>query len=287
MEKVDCSICGHKSDLVFHKNGHDFYRCGDCLILFVYPIPVNTEIIYGENYFTAALKNQGFGYTNYDLDKEPMRFNFVNYLKLAEAIVSGRKVLDVGAATGFFLDIAKKRGWDTYGVEISEYATLESQKRGHKVEKVNFPDLPSSDKYNLVTMWDVLEHVNNPNSYIAKASNILDSDGVLLINTIDSRSLWARLLGRRWHLIVPPEHLFYFSKKSLIKLLENNGFTIESISKPSKKFTLSYIFKMLYKWQSFILWKKISNLLENTFIGQKIFFPINLYDNIFIVAKKD
>jgi hypothetical protein len=133
--KPTCRICGSQDVQFFcDKKGYRLYDCDKCHFAFVFPIPEDLAAIYAENYF----KNEGrsdAGYTNYDKDKEAMREVFELYLKKLAALTSGRNIFDVGAATGYFLDIAKSHGWKTFGSELSDYAVNEGRRRGHEITK--------------------------------------------------------------------------------------------------------------------------------------------------------
>jgi 2-polyprenyl-3-methyl-5-hydroxy-6-metoxy-1,4-benzoquinol methylase len=284
-EKIICPIC-HSDKINFYseKNKCRTYCCAGCGSAFVHPIPEDSKKIYGQDYF----KNESggnFGYSDYDQDKEPMRGIFVSYLKEMESKTGGRKIFDVGCATGYFLDIARDHGWQTGGMEISEYAAEEVDRRGHKVFCGNFSEEEIKEKFNVVTMWDVLEHLDNPLKYLKTANRILAEGGFLLINTINRKSLWARVLNKHWHLFIPPEHLFYYTPKSLEILLKNSGFKVEKIKTAGKNFSLSYIFSTLYHWQKLRIWDNLSKFFDRPF-WRKFFLPINLGDNILIIAKK-
>lgn len=286
MEKIICPICGGVDIRRFcRKNNYEIHNCGDCDIAFVWPIPENLERIYGENYFKNAGGEKEFGYTDYDNDKEPMREMFIKYLDKIGGLTVGRKIFDIGAATGYFLDLAKEKGWQTSGIEISEFAAGEAAKRGHQVFCGNLSELDIEDKYDVITMWDVLEHFDSPKKYLLAVYNMLNPNGLLVINTIDKNSWWARIMGKRWHLIVPPEHLFYYSPKGLRYLLEQSGFAIKEMNKIGKKFSLAYIFKTLYNWQGLNIWKILSEFFNKPF-WRKLTVPINFRDNIFIIARK-
>src|SRR3989344_5210189 len=116
-----CSICGQATTVLFEKNGFPIRHCPDCGFLFVYPAPADgTAHIYSADYFHGALR--GFGYTDYEADKIAMRPFFERVLDIIESHVSRGRLLDIGAATGFFLNLARERGWVVAGVEISDYA---------------------------------------------------------------------------------------------------------------------------------------------------------------------
>lgn len=286
MEKIICPICGSdKTDFYCEKNNFSLYVCGACQSGFIWPLPELTEEIYKENYFKKGKEKKEFGYSDYDADKEPMRIIFEDYLEKAEELTAGRKIFDIGAATGYFLDLAKKRGWETHGSDISRYASETAGKKGHKVIYGDLTDMEIKEKFNVVTLWDVLEHLKDPGEYLKIANNLLESGGILFINTVNIQSTWAKLLGKRWHLIVPPEHLFYFSPKSLKMLLENAGFKILSMKSQGKKFTLAYIFKTLYSWQGLGIWNSLSNFFDKKFFN-KFYIPVKLGDNILVIAKR-
>src|SRR3989344_937126 len=105
---VICIVCGPSDYVPFSKkNGHDIFRCTTCGLIFVHPIPTHT--IYGQDYFEGAA--DGFGYVNYDADKESMVPAFKKNLRHIDAALPARgKLLDVGAATGFFVKIAQDVG---------------------------------------------------------------------------------------------------------------------------------------------------------------------------------
>ena len=285
-EKIICPVClAAETELFGRKNGYDLHSCSRCGLLFVWPVPQNLAEIYSQDYFVASQKNNNFGYTNYDEDKESMRDVFVKIIERLEKLTAGRKIFDVGAATGYFLDLAKARGWQTAGTEISQYATEVAQSRGHQVFCQELDQLTVDMTYDVVTMWDVLEHVAKPQAYLAKARELLNSGGILAINTVNRGSLVARLLGLKWHLIVPPEHLNFYNRKNLKLLLDQAGFETIKISTIGKKFSLSYIFKTLYSWQGKKIFQRLAERLDTPF-WRRLAIPINLRDNIYILARK-
>lgn len=291
MEKLICPICG-SFGVSFHvqKNGFELDHCDHCDLIFVYPRPASLTEIYQRDYFKKIPSNgrasrHPFGYIDYDQDKEPMRSVFVNYLSKFEKLTDGRDIFDVGAATGYFLDLAKARGWQTAGVEISDYAATEARRRGHRIFIGRLPLLEIKHNCNLVTMWDVLEHVEDPLAYIKSINRLLKSKGYLAINTIDIKSFWARLIGKHWHLMIPPEHLYYYSKKSLSYLLEANGFRICQWGRIGKKFSLAYLFKVGHDWQGFKIWDRLSRYFNSGW-WRKVAIPFNFRDNIFVLAQK-
>ena len=282
-----CRVCNSKDVRFFcEKNSYRLYDCAKCSFTFVFPIPQDLASIYSQEYFKNSGKEHA-GYTDYDKDKEPMREVFELNLKKLAGLVSGRKIFDVGAATGYFLDIAKTEGWKTFGSEISTYAANVARSRGHAMTEGSIVDRDElkSNQVDAATLWDVLEHVDDPRAYLSALNRMLTDDGVLAINTVDRSSLWARLLGSRWQLIVPPEHLNYYSPKNLELLLEECGFTMLEVKKIGKKFSPAYVFKMLASWQGLSVWASLAEKTDSPFF-RRFALPINLRDNVFVLARK-
>jgi SAM-dependent methyltransferase len=277
-----CAVCGSDSRGVGEKNGYKLYICRNCTLTFIYPVP-DLNSVYNEGYFTGASTHMG--YANYDADKEPMVPTFEKYLKRIKALTPGKKLLDVGAATGFFLAIARRFGFEVYGVEISSYAAERSRKKGIPTIAGTLEDVPNEPKFNVLTMFDVIEHVENPLTLCVRANTLLEKDGILVINTPDIGSVYARILGLRWNLIIPPEHLFYFNNRSMKILLDKTGFELVSISRIGKRFSPQFVFKTLYVWQKLRIWKHLSDFCSKTWLS-RLALPINLRDNMFVIARK-
>jgi 2-polyprenyl-3-methyl-5-hydroxy-6-metoxy-1,4-benzoquinol methylase len=283
---VACVICGSDAPFAGEKNSYRYYRCNQCRHLFVWPMPDNHLEIYLQDYFQGA-QDGGFGYVDYDRDKLPMVPTFEFYLDLLErAGAKGGAMLDIGAATGFFLDIARRRGWKPYGVEASGYAAGIARSKGLDVttgvlEECSF----DADSFDVITAWDVIEHLNSPRNTTQKMNHLLKRGGLLAINTPDAGSALAGFLGTKWHLVAPPEHLNLFHRKSLRRLLEENGFEIVMEDRIGKTFTVQYVFQTLFHWQKLKIWEAAANGLQHRSVG-RWGIPINLRDNMFLIARK-
>ncbi len=277
-----CALCGLHADLFGEKSGFALYACGDCGFTFVFPTPTSVGV-YQEDYFSGA--TAGYGYVNYDSDKEPMVPVFEDYLRQVATFTQGRNLLDVGAATGFFLGIAKRFGYAVQGVDLSPYAAKCASEKGISVRTGTLSDVPAEETFDIITMFDVIEHVPDPIGELEQARTRLATGGVLVINTPDIGSWYARLMGMRWHLIVPPEHLSYFSRRTMQSLLEKKGFTVLKITSVGKRFTLQYICKTLHAWQRLSVWKYLADTCGRSRFG-RLALPLNLGDNMFVVARK-
>ncbi len=279
-----CEVCGENALPAFKKEGYTYVRCPSCGYIWIAPCP-DPSAVYQEDYFTGA--TQGFGYSDYDADKAAMHSTFEKYLRSIERILPNRgELLDIGAATGYFLQIAKNRGWSVRGVEYSDFAANAARKKGLDVrtgslETSSFP----RETFDTITMLDVLEHLPHPRESIRTAAQILKSGGVLVVNTPDTGSLLAKTLGAKWHLYVPPEHLALFNAKNLSELLKKEGFRLIRVKHIGKIFTLRYVLDTLERHLRIPVISTMLRAIAKSPLGG-IRVPLNLFDNVFVLAQK-
>jgi SAM-dependent methyltransferase len=131
----------------------------------------------------------------------------------------------------------------------------------------------ASETFDAVTLWDVLEHLPDPHAALAELSRVLRPGGRILLTTGDVGSLAARLSGARWHLYSLPEHLFFYSRRSLRLLLETHGFRVESLRAESSVYTLGYLVERLRK----TIFRRPARASAR-WPGSDLRIPINLFD---------
>lgn len=179
--------------------------------------------IYGKEYFTGKI------YKNYIRERAFRTRLFERKLNLIRKHlpVTG-KLLDVGSAAGFFLEVARKGGYEVCGVELSKFAAAyATESLGLKIHEGQLEDAKFPSRYfDIVTMWDVLEHLRRPLETLQEASRLLRRCGVIVIETLNVDCVGAKILGSRWPLYQPPYHLFYFSLRTLHILLSKAGFRV-------------------------------------------------------------
>jgi SAM-dependent methyltransferase len=234
--------------------------------------------IYDKKYFF------GDEYVDYMKDKEILQSNFRRRLERILAYKNSGLLVEVGCAYGFFLELAKKH-FDVKGFEICKDAVDYAKSLSLDVESGDFlkANMPKSS-IDVIAMWDVIEHLLEPQRYVAQAKDLLKHDGLLCITTGDIGSLNARLRGEKWRMIHPPTHLHYFSRKNLNLLLEKNGFKImheEYISITRSLRQIAYSILMLGQNKH----TKLFRMLESLKLLQ-LKFPLNLRDIIYVIAKK-
>ncbi|OHA08333.1 MAG: hypothetical protein A3B37_03680 [Candidatus Sungbacteria bacterium RIFCSPLOWO2_01_FULL_59_16] len=275
----------HRARFLFSKNSFDLYCCRQCGFRFVHPVPADTSAVYGVDYFSGA--ERGFGYVNYNEDKIAMRPFFERVLDGVEQAARTRgSLLDIGAATGFFLKLARGRGWRVRGIEVSRWAAREAKRSGLDVLEGTLESSPwRAPLFDAITMLDLIEHVPDPRRTLERAFAILRPGGVIAVNTPDVGSFWARIFGMHWHAYCPPEHLSYFDQRNMQAVVRECGFEVVSLTKIGKRFTPAYIASMLWRWQGLSLWRRIGRAVERTRLNQLV-LPVNIRDNMFLIARK-
>ena len=176
------------------------------------------------------------------------------FLRERKGIIGGAgktsgTVLDLGCGTGEFLKIMKASGWETAGVDPSE----EWNKRSTDDNKIYSADLMEvkfeGQSFDVITLWQVLEHLPEPDKYLAEMHRLLKKDGILVLSVPNINSLQAGLGGRRWFHLDLPRHRWQFVPETVLKMLDKTGFHLKEI----KHFSLEY--------NPFGWWQTILNLL--------------------------
>lgn len=279
-----CIICG-KNDFILLYN-KTLKKCSNCGFITA-NLDISEEKLkeyYSENYF------KGEEYLDYIADKDVIQYNFKKRLKKickTKSSVEINNVLEIGCAYGFFGDELRKNltTVDYKGIDVSEDAVkYGANELKLKLQAISYLDLPAPEKkYSDVFMWDVIEHLQKPHEFIAKLSNEIKAGGNLYITTGDISRMLPKIQKSKWRLIHPPTHLHYFSKKTLSKLLKDNGFEVKNISYPPIYRSISQIFYSL-----FLLNKKEKAWKTKLFnkISKEKYLKMNTYDIMFVIARK-
>lgn len=233
-----CDICSERAvDIIWRVDCYNIVRCPRCGLVYADVDEENIMNAYEFDYYKLV-------YPDYESDKNIHERNSIKLLDEIEKTHGPGSLIEIGSAFGFFLSIAKRRGWKTYGYELSQYASsIARHKYGQNVSTENFLTAAIDRKVEVVCMFDTIEHLLRPSQYIEKANRVLKEKGALIITTGDLSSTMARITGRRWRMIIPPLHVYYYSRKTITRLLEENGFQVLYISSESKYQNLNSIFK--------------------------------------------
>lgn len=289
-----CNACkgsvDRELDLAWRKDGHDVLRCRSCGLRFRadLPSPDDLPALYGTAYFhSGQVSEHGEGYADYVAEEDLHRLNARRRLGLLEGFVPPGSLLDVGCAAGFFLDEAQRRGWTVSGSELSpEMASWAADELGiDGVAQGPFLEHEwEPGGFDLVTMWDYIEHTLDPAAELRRASELLRPGGLLALSTGDAGSLLARLSGRRWHLLTPRHHNYFFTRKALLLTLEGAGLTAVLSRYLSARYSVRYLVHKLRTLSDPEPLRRLERRLSTSRLGAKS-IPVNLGDIVTVVAR--
>ncbi len=229
MNNKKCILCNNiKFSKLFKKNNYQVVECVSCNFIFLNPPPNKSQLV---KYY------KNFDYQTGFINENLIRRDSIKTLKnLKKLGYDNGSLLDIGCGAGFFLDEARKFGWEVQGIDTSEI-TSSYGKNKLKLEIINsnFLDykFPES-KFRVITLLQVIEHLNDPTTMIKKIYKLLEPNGILCIATPNIESYLSRILKNNFNYMIPPEHISFYSPQTLKTLLKNANFRIV------KTFTWSY-----------------------------------------------
>jgi SAM-dependent methyltransferase len=272
-----CVACaGQGIRPLYRVSNFEIVACTSCgLARTSLPADFDPTTIYDESYFAGG---QADGYVDYQGSQEILRKEFRRTVGvLARSGVSGGALIELGCAYGYFLEEARA-AFSVCGVEVSAAASAACRARGLRVESTLSPELVADrGPFDAAVMLDVIEHLGDPASVLTELRRAMRTGGRLLLTTGDIGALSARLAGRRWRLLTPPQHLWFFSPETLTKLLERTGFRTLKVAHPWKVVPLSLIaFQGLR-----LLGVRIPSGMPQLPGG----IPVNLFDAMRVIAE--
>jgi 2-polyprenyl-3-methyl-5-hydroxy-6-metoxy-1,4-benzoquinol methylase/ribosomal protein S27E len=229
--KIDCVLCGSdRHKIIYSDDPSRIVECNDCGLVFFNPQP-------SQNYLNAYYSSQAGYMTSIEENLRSFEANPVSWRDTANWILykiyghiseeKGQRLLDIGSAYGFFLIFARERGLDVRGLEISTESSKFARERG--IEIWNTPLLEATvekESFDIVTMNNVLEHTLNPMAELEKVHSLLKPPGVVYIGVPNWDSLVSRVDGFNWKMKSWPNHLYYFTSKTLGHMLAKAGFAV-------------------------------------------------------------
>lgn len=227
-KEYNCPLCSKDTTkLLLGKQGFSIVQCNDCSFVYVNPRIANEDLgrIYEHNYFT----NKSYGYIGYQVDKRLRIRNFKRWLQDAKKFMPVEKkvnALDIGCAAGYCLDVMKTNGWNAYGLELDEEMYNNLKISGYNVYHTKLEDFESPQRYTVICLFDVIEHITSLDTAFEKLFHLLDDEGVIVIVTPNYNSLQRKLFRKKWFQYKPIEHIQYFTKESLTVFAERNGLQV-------------------------------------------------------------
>jgi len=226
----------------FKSNGEQLVKCGKCGLVSIHPLPDEKAVLDG--YIGA-------------IDKEyvsQIKNRLVTFKKCLEKIetitgLENARVLDIGAGAGAFVKVAKDKGWHAEGIEPCEYLVKWGMEHLGLTDMyaITLDGLPANISYDVVTLWDVLEHMTNPNDAIFKLKTIVADDGYVVLNLPDISSSIPKLMGPRWPFYASC-HIFYYTPQTIDYLMNKHGFELKHKENHYQELSLGYL---AYRFEQF------------------------------------
>ncbi len=210
----NCISCkGNYVQIKNYMHAH-MVKCIQCNLVFSSRIPNNDELLqhyanYPRNAVLSAIT----------------RLRYIELLNSFEKYRNTNKLLDIGCGNGDFLIIAKEKGWDIYGSEYDLQAVEIATKKGIQMHHGSITQATfANNSFDIITSFEVLEHLNTPVQEIEKINQLLRPNGIAYITTPNYNAMSRLILGKKWTTVEYPEHLTLFTPFTLNKLLDDANF---------------------------------------------------------------
>jgi 2-polyprenyl-3-methyl-5-hydroxy-6-metoxy-1,4-benzoquinol methylase len=288
-DHVDCGLCGGaERRLQFEEGPFSVVTCTACGLTYVTPRLKDASLldqVYDEAYWASNCASER-GYSDYRTAAPLYLRTYRRRLRVVRRhFPQPGRVLDVGCAAGYFLDVMRGEGWDVLGLEPSAAIfpqTVERLGEDHaRLGLLGEVELEAGS-FDLITMWDVIEHIPDPVAAVREVGRLLKPGGKFLIETQNVSSTTARVLGRRWHHYKHAEHIYHFDPKTLADMLDRAEFEILE-NRPwlgGKYVSMGFIAERARRLHPAVAWVLSPlKLLANRSIY------VNMFDEMIVVAR--
>jgi 2-polyprenyl-3-methyl-5-hydroxy-6-metoxy-1,4-benzoquinol methylase len=226
VEDIYCSVCNNqdpdKFTLKYEKEHYAVVTCDTCSFHFIPPY-YRKKIKYAQykNADVTAAVRAGNNWVK--IQRHKLRFRFI------QKFIKSGKLFDLGAGWGHFMLAGKELGYEVYGVEISEQPYLYCvNDLKLPVDHIDFFEMDESKKFDIITMWDVLEHIDKANDFLEKCSKLTQPGGYLFLQVPQIDSYFAKRHKDSWKMM-GLDHVNYFGKETITKILAHNGYEVVKI----------------------------------------------------------
>jgi 2-polyprenyl-3-methyl-5-hydroxy-6-metoxy-1,4-benzoquinol methylase len=274
--KTACIACGREhadARRLYEVSGFAIVQCDCGLARTVLPDGFDPASIYTQAYYKGGQRD---GYADYEKSGDELRHEFRRLL--ASLDVKQGKLVEFGCAYGFLLEEARDT-FTTCGVELSDHARAVSVAKGLDVVREATPEFcRTRGPFDVAVMLDVLEHMQDPGDALDTLHAAMRPGAQLVVATGDFGSLLARVMGRYWRLMTPPQHLWFFSPATVTTFLERHGFRVQNVTHPWKQVPLALI---AYQASRYLGGQAlVRRIMPNGSI------PVNLFDAMRVIATR-
>jgi 2-polyprenyl-3-methyl-5-hydroxy-6-metoxy-1,4-benzoquinol methylase len=263
-EDIRCCVCNNSDSnafrLVYKRENFDVASCNSCGFYFIPPF-YRKQIQYQQYKNEAVTQAIRSGNNWVKIQRHLLRFNLIRKYKPQGSL------FDLGAGWGHFMLAGKQLGYDVYGIEISEQPFLYCKNDLKlNVDHLDFFKMDESKKFDVITMWDVLEHIDRADDFIEKCTKIQNKNGLLVLQVPQIDSYFAKKYQSEWKMM-GLDHVNYFSKKTITHLLNRYGYEVKTI-KSSLELKLFIMYTILPFLKRLKSKKKITQQEANYQINQ-------------------
>jgi SAM-dependent methyltransferase len=273
-----CVACGEPSSHAFRfrANGCAIWQCERCGLGHTETSDFDPATYYTASYFSGECSD---GYLDYQGSEPVLRREFARSVDFIRRFRASGRLLDLGCAYGFFLKEAQ-RHYEVAGIELAEDAAQACREAGLQVYSgvADEATMARVGEVDVITMFDVIEHLPQPRDTLALCCRHLKPGGIIVLTTGDFAAFTARWAGAKWRLMTPPQHLWFFTRKSVSRMAAPLGLSVEHFDHPGKIVPLSLIVFQLKR----MLGLRGSQLPTASRVG----VPVNLFDAMRVVLRK-
>ena len=273
-----CPACDRQTAqrLLYRKSGYDILRCEACGLGRTEASAFDPASYYTDAYFQGGHAD---GYADYIGAEPVLRREFRQTVDLIRSLRPGGRLLELGCAYGFFLSEAAPH-YDVTGIELAAEAAEQARSRGLRVITgvADEATLATLGQFDVIVLLDVIEHLPQPRDTLALCERHLNPGGIIVITTGDFGSWPARLIGAHWRLMTPPQHLWFFTRTSMLRLGNALGLGMQRFEHPWKTVPLSLI--------AFQLGRIVGLGGRRRGTASRIGIPLNLFDAMRVVLRK-
>ncbi|MCX7679581.1 MAG: class I SAM-dependent methyltransferase [Spirochaetes bacterium] len=241
METPECILCGNTAQkFLFEKSSSPsetfrLVKCTVCGLRFISPRPTPeaSKRRYQSTYFTQRTDR---GYNDYFSEKTMREITRVLELNLRDlrffeferSIAKPRRYLDIGCAAGYSVYYMQNRGWDAWGIDIASHCiSFGKEKYQLNLIEGDYLETEFDAPFDCITLWATIEHLHRPDLVLRKIHRDLSEGGLLMISTCRAGG-FMHLFGNKWRYYNFPEHLYFFTYRQLVHLLEKTSFAVHA-----------------------------------------------------------
>jgi 2-polyprenyl-3-methyl-5-hydroxy-6-metoxy-1,4-benzoquinol methylase len=249
LQQNPCPVCdATRPQPAYQVKGFTIARCGACGMHYTNPrLPTDALYeIYRRDYFHSNKD----GYEDYELSAHLRKKTFEKWYADIRPFLhrDTGKSLDIGCAAGYFMDVLKSDGWQPEGIELDESMRGTPRARGYQVFDQPLEFFTPTGTYDLITLFDVIEHLPGLKADVAKIAGMLSPQGCVALVTPDITSLQRKIFGARWFQFKPTEHIYYFSPDALRRVFAPHGLEVVLLKRAGQYADVSFLHRRLIKY---------------------------------------